>query len=154
MLASQALEGNLGVSCLRRQFGGNGKIFVHRARATAAFRSSACLPQKNGPGQPYRGDEAAACEDDQSGGAMSRRLSEMTEETIEHGGRSAQKAVDEAGFSDELKRRLEAKIADGNFRSEHPAAFASLDMPVSVPSMLKGRSHAHHRIVQCWTRYP
>ncbi|KAL9013702.1 MAG: hypothetical protein Q9173_001619 [Seirophora scorigena] len=145
MLASRALEGNLGVSCLRRQFG-HGKIVVHPATATAAFRSSACLPQKNGPSQPYGGGEAAACEDDQSGGAMSRRLSEMTDETIERGGSSARKAMDEAGFSDELKRRLEAKIADSNFRSEHPAAFASLDMPSSA-----GRGTREQAAAQPWT---
>ena len=46
------------------------------------------------------------------------------------GGRAARKAMSEAGFSEELKRRLEAKIADGNFRNDHPAAFAELDMPV------------------------
>ena len=61
---------------------------------------------------------------------MSKRLSEMTEESIERGGRSAQRAVDEAGFSEDLKRRLEAKIADSKFKNDNPGAFAQLDMPV------------------------
>lgn len=72
-------------------------------------------------------------EDEKAFGAMSRRLSEMTEDTVEHGGRAARKALDEAGFSEELKRRLEAKIADSNFRNENPVAFAQLDMPVCLP---------------------
>ncbi|KAI4149781.1 MAG: hypothetical protein LQ341_001242 [Variospora aurantia] len=139
------LEGNLGISCLRRQLG-HGNIFIRRARATAAFRSAACLPQENGPTQPYREDEAAACGDEQSGGAMSRRLSELTEDIIEHGGHSARKAMDEAGFSEELRQRLEAKIADSNFRSENPAAFASLDMPSAA-----GRGTWDHAAAQPWT---
>lgn len=61
---------------------------------------------------------------------MSRRLAELTDESIEQGGRSAQKAVEEAGFSEELKRRLEARIADGKFKNENPAAFAQVNMPV------------------------
>lgn len=69
---------------------------------------------------------------------MSRRLSEMTEDTVEHGGRAARKALDEAGFSEELKRRLEAKIADSTFRNENPAAFAQLDMPVCLPRQYSG----------------
>jgi len=63
-------------------------------------------------------------------GAMSRRLEEMTEKTVEHGGRSAQKAVEEAGFSEELKQRLEARIADSMFKAENPAAFAQVNLPV------------------------
>ena len=63
-------------------------------------------------------------------GAMSRRLADMTEETIESGGQTARKAVEEAGFSEELKRQLEAKIQDGHFRNKNPAAFAQVNMPV------------------------
>ena len=61
---------------------------------------------------------------------MSRRLEEMTDESLEQGGRSAHKAVEEAGFSEGLKRRLEARIADSRFKSENPAAFAEANMPV------------------------
>ncbi|KAL8651486.1 MAG: hypothetical protein Q9210_003224 [Variospora velana] len=77
---------------------------------------------------------------------MSRRLSELTEEIIEHGGHSARKAMDEAGFPEELRQRLEAKIADSNFRSENPAAFASLDMPFGA-----GRGTRDHAAAQPWT---
>ena len=54
----------------------------------------------------------------------------MTGKTVEQGGRSAQKAVEDAGFSEELKQRLEARIADSKFKSENPAAFAQIDLPV------------------------
>jgi hypothetical protein len=63
---------------------------------------------------------------------MSRRLAQMSEESLETGGRSAQKAVGEAGFSDELKRQLEEKIANANFRNENAQAFAQANMPASA----------------------
>ena len=71
--------------------------------------------------------------EDGSVGALSRRLAEMTEESIESGGRTAQKILDEAGFSEELKRKLEARIQETGFRNENPAAFAQIDMPVRSP---------------------
>lgn len=61
----------------------------------------------------------------------------MTDESLEQGGRSAQNAIKEGGFSEELKSRLEAKILDGKFKSDNPAAFAQLSMPV-------------RRLPHCW----
>ncbi|KAL8674412.1 MAG: hypothetical protein Q9168_001204 [Polycauliona sp. 1 TL-2023] len=77
---------------------------------------------------------------------MSRRLSEMTEDNVEHGGRAARKALDEAGFSDELKRRLEAKIADSTFRNDNPAAFTQLSIPSNA-----GRGTREQAAAQPWT---
>ncbi|KAI2463095.1 hypothetical protein F4781DRAFT_145650 [Annulohypoxylon bovei var. microspora] len=62
-------------------------------------------------------------------GPMARRLEEATEEALLTGGRAGRRAVEDAGFSDELKERLLAKIKDVEFRSEHAAAFAEADMP-------------------------
>lgn len=56
----------------------------------------------------------------------------MTEEAVEQGGRSAKKAIEEGGFSEELRRQLEARIQDSSFKSENPAAFAQLNMPVRL----------------------
>ena len=67
-------------------------------------------------------------------GALSRRLAEMTDESIESGGRNAEKVMEEAGFSEELKKRLEARIQETTFRSENPSAFAQMDMPVRQPN--------------------
>ncbi|KAL8813073.1 MAG: hypothetical protein Q9200_000540 [Gallowayella weberi] len=53
----------------------------------------------------------------------------MTDENIQQGGSAARKALDEAGFSEELKRRLEAKITNSNSRTDYPAAFAQINMP-------------------------
>ncbi len=63
-------------------------------------------------------------------GAMSRRLAEMTADSVESGGPSAAKNVQAAGFSDELKKQLESRIADSAFRNQNQTAFAEAEMPV------------------------
>ena len=63
-------------------------------------------------------------------GAMSRRLEEMTSESLESNPRRAQKIVEEAGFSEDLKARLEARIAAGKVKADSPTAFALVDLPV------------------------
>ncbi|KAL9001322.1 MAG: hypothetical protein Q9169_000213 [Polycauliona sp. 2 TL-2023] len=70
----------------------------------------------------------------------------MTEDTVKHGGPAARKAVDEAGFSAELKQRLEEKIADSNFRNENPAAFAHVGMPSNA-----GQGTREQAAAQPWT---
>lgn len=132
MLVSQSSEFYICAHSLRRQIQ-LGRIDEFPKRFTASFHLSARLPQNDRSTEAHRKGKAASLRDDQNSGAMSRRLSEMTEENIEHGGRSARRAVDEAGFSEELRRQLEAKIADSNFRNENPAAFAQLNMPVFAP---------------------
>lgn len=67
---------------------------------------------------------------DETLGAMSRRLAEITDNIIESGGRDAKRAMEEAGFSEELKKKLEERIQQTSFRNEYPAAFAQMEMPV------------------------
>ncbi|KAI1653690.1 hypothetical protein F4813DRAFT_373721 [Daldinia decipiens] len=62
-------------------------------------------------------------------GPMARRLQEATEEALLTGGRAGRRSVEDAGFSDELKERLFAKVKDAEFRSDYAAAFAEADMP-------------------------
>jgi hypothetical protein len=59
-------------------------------------------------------------------GAFTRRMRHMSEEALESGGHSALKAVDEAGFSADLKAQLESRIAAANLRS------SEADLPVSA----------------------
>ncbi|PTB70073.1 hypothetical protein BBK36DRAFT_1156621 [Trichoderma citrinoviride] len=59
---------------------------------------------------------------------MTRRLQEATEEAMYSGGSSGRRAVEDAGFSDELKEKLLSKIADANFRQEHASAFTERDL--------------------------
>jgi hypothetical protein len=70
--------------------------------------------------------------EEKDGGAMSRRLEEMASENLQTGGRSARKAVEEAGFSEELKARLEQKIASSSFRSDNASAFAQAELPTAA----------------------
>lgn len=63
---------------------------------------------------------------------MSRRLEQLSEQSLESGGRGAQKAVAEAGFDEDLKRRLEERIANASFRSDNASAFAQAEMPSSA----------------------
>ena len=69
-------------------------------------------------------------------GRMSFRLAQMTDENLGQGGRDAEKTIQEAGFSEELKRQLEERIKDSTFKSENPAAFAQLNMPVGIAPSL------------------
>lgn len=56
----------------------------------------------------------------------------MSEENIEAGGRSAAKAVEEAGFSEDLKKQLEEKILNSKFQSDNASAFAQAGIPASA----------------------
>ena len=121
--------------CLYRQF--QVSIFPTRSyHAIRCFSSSSHLPHHIGETAVASKDEVSneasndAANMSEERGAMSRRLAEMTDETIEQGGRSAQKAIGESGFSEELKKRLEARILDSKFKNENPAAFVQLNMPV------------------------
>ena len=65
-------------------------------------------------------------------GAMARRLEQMTDEGLESSGTRADKMVSEAGFSEELKKKLQEKIIDAGFRREHARAFAEASMPAGA----------------------
>ncbi|CAJ2510897.1 Uu.00g065220.m01.CDS01 [Anthostomella pinea] len=65
-------------------------------------------------------------------GPLTRRLEEATEEALLTGGRAGRRAVEDAGFSEELKERLFAKVKDAQFRSENATAFAEAGMPTSA----------------------
>jgi hypothetical protein len=61
-------------------------------------------------------------------GAMTRRLSEMTETALETG-KSARQTVEDAGFDENLRRRLQDRIASAGIRSEYPSAFTEVEAP-------------------------
>ncbi|KAL2842783.1 hypothetical protein BJY01DRAFT_216370 [Aspergillus pseudoustus] len=68
----------------------------------------------------------------QEEGAMTRRLSEMTEQAFLEGGRSTRKNLEHMGFSDELKKELEERVAAAAFKSQHAAAHSISNMPESA----------------------
>lgn len=66
--------------------------------------------------------------------AMSRRLSSMTEQALMEGGNSTLRDFESAGFSPDLKARLEEKILkdgqDTSFKMDNARAFSLANMPV------------------------
>ena len=67
---------------------------------------------------------------------MSERLAQITDELIEQDGRRAKKAIEEGGFSEELKKKLEARLQESSFRSKNAAAFAQVSLPVRLSHQL------------------
>lgn len=79
-------------------------------------------------------------------GAMSRRLQEAAEDALLEGGRAGRKAVEESGFSEELKNRLLERVEATRFRSENATAFAEAGMSTNV-----GRGSRDIATGQAWT---
>ncbi|KAF2874568.1 hypothetical protein BDV95DRAFT_487724 [Massariosphaeria phaeospora] len=135
MPASAVLTPYICARCLRRK--------SHLAFAYASIRPpplrtyrNPALQRKdeqNGEGHESKDQaDGGRSRDNKDEGAMTRRLREMSEEALESGGRSAQKAVSEAGFSEELKRQLEEKIASAKFRLDNRSAFAETELSSSA----------------------
>ncbi|KAJ5601255.1 hypothetical protein N7510_010789 [Penicillium lagena] len=76
--------------------------------------------------------------DQEEESAMSRRLAQMTEDAVLEGGRSARRNMEQAGFSEELKKQLEERMAAASFKSEYAAAHSILDMPVCALLLPQG----------------
>ncbi|KAF2830641.1 hypothetical protein CC86DRAFT_434481 [Ophiobolus disseminans] len=73
-------------------------------------------------------------------GAFTRRMRTMSEEALESGGHGALKAIEEAGFSADLKAQLEQRIAAANLRS------SEADLPPSASRHTRDLAAA-----QAWT---
>ncbi|KAM5345611.1 hypothetical protein ACJ41O_011472 [Fusarium nematophilum] len=78
-------------------------------------------------------------------GPMARRLEEATEEALFRGGRAGRQAIQDAGFSEELKEKLLSKVADAKFKSDHASAFAEADLSSSA-----GEGTRHIAAAQAW----
>ncbi|KAH6633111.1 hypothetical protein C7974DRAFT_433250 [Boeremia exigua] len=59
----------------------------------------------------------SAVKEEEDEGAFTRRMRLMSEEALESGGHGARKAVEEAGFSADLKAELEQRIASASLQS-------------------------------------
>ncbi|KAI5456300.1 hypothetical protein BGZ63DRAFT_367115 [Mariannaea sp. PMI_226] len=79
-------------------------------------------------------------------GPLARRLEEATEEALFTGGTAGRRAVEDAGFSEELKDKLLQKIADANFRTQYAGKFAEAELPASA-----GAGTKHMASAQPWT---
>jgi hypothetical protein len=102
------------------------RTVADRRRCTRAF-ASAATQKKDSEGGHDQVPATDASQQEGAGeaqeeGAFTRRMREMSEEALESGGHSALKAVEEAGFSAELKAQLEQRIAGANLPADLPAA--------------------------------
>lgn len=103
-----------------------------RSQEVHRFSTSSIARDEAGT-KPSQSKDADEKEDQrQEPGAMSRRLAQMSEESLEDSGRRAAKVVQEAGFDEDLKRQLEERIKAASFRSEHASAFAQAELPSSA----------------------
>lgn len=79
-------------------------------------------------------------------GALTRRLRDMSEEALVSGGHGAIKAVEEAGFSPDLKAQLEQRIAAANLRSseaELPASASRHTRDLATANAWSGTESIH-----------
>jgi hypothetical protein len=83
---------------------------------------------------------------EQEAGAMSRRLADATEDAVLEGGRAGRKAIEEAGFSEELKQKLLERVQAQKFQSENAAAFAEAGLTSSA-----GRGTRDNAAAPVWT---
>ena len=61
---------------------------------------------------------------------MSRRLSEIAEETMDTGSKSDRKMMQDVGFSEDLKKKLEERIAQSAFQADNQQAISVAKLPV------------------------
>ena len=81
------------------------------------FADAATQRQDDSGKQENKEGQQAAVKDEEDEGAFTRRMRSMSEEALESGGHGARKAVEEAGFSAELKAQLEQRIAGASVQS-------------------------------------
>ena len=98
------------------------------------FAQSTALPPDTSRDESTSSSEADV--QGQEKGRMSGRLAQITDELIEQDGRRAKKAIEEGGFSEELKKKLEARLQESSFRSKNAAAFAQASLPVRLSHQL------------------
>ncbi|KAJ5543417.1 hypothetical protein N7461_009420 [Penicillium sp. DV-2018c] len=85
-------------------------------------------------------------EEEEKDSPMGRRLAQMTEDAMLEGGRSAQRNIEQAGFSEELKEALAERVAAASFRSEYPAAHSIINMPSAA-----GQGTREQAAAPAWT---
>ena len=112
--------------CLRRQL----HSYRGAARYGRSYTTSGALPQQERSSEKDIARQGQMINVRHHDGQMSKRLAQMTEEFIEQGGRTAQKVVHDAGFSEALKNQLEERIRDSTFKSENSTAYSQVGMPV------------------------
>ncbi|KAJ5315100.1 hypothetical protein N7476_005407 [Penicillium atrosanguineum] len=108
---------------------------IHTVAPTPRRFSAACQRRQNANSTNTKTDEDGESDkkqEEEEKGAMARRLSQMTEDAMLEGGRSAQRNMEAAGFSEDLKKQLEERVKAAAFKSEYAVEHSILDMPASA----------------------
>ncbi|KAM7208158.1 protein of unknown function (DUF1992) domain containing protein [Naviculisporaceae sp. PSN 640] len=122
---------------------------LHADAPAAAPKTSPDAPADQSPtshSKPKPPDGSPSAEH----GAMSRRLQEATEEALLTGGRAGKRAIEDAGFSEELKAKLLDKIAHAKFQSNNAAALSEAGITSRIPSSA-GQGTRSLASSQAWT---
>ncbi len=85
---------------------------------------------------------------------MARRLEEATEDALLSGGRAGRRAIEDAGFSAELKEQLLSKLANAQFREDHSSTIASAGLDPNTMRAIPGAAGEGTRAIagaQPWT---
>lgn len=90
---------------------------------------------------------ATKSDEEEELGPLARRLQEATEEALFTGGRAGRQAVEDAGFSKELKEKLMSKISDAKFKDDFAEALAEAGISSKGEKVNSGAFGAH----QAWT---
>lgn len=123
-----------------------------RRRAFAAYQArerafSVTAQAHDQPARHHEPGESRKSSDENVGqGAMSRRLADMAEETMDSGSASDRKIMADAGFSDELRKQLEDRIAQTSFAAENQQALSQASMPSSA-----GKGTRDQAAAKAWT---
>lgn len=90
-------------------------------------------------------EKKVSSEEPSEKGAMTRRLEQATEEVLLTGGRAGKRAIEDAGFSEELKEQLFNKAQEAKFRKNYSSAFATFGISSAV-----GEGTRHIAVAQPW----
>ncbi|KAF1352704.1 hypothetical protein EJ07DRAFT_159149 [Lizonia empirigonia] len=111
--------------CLRANRPPN-RLVLGASGSRRRFADAATQRQDEVDKQEQRGEpQLAVKSEEEEEGAFTRRMRSMGEEALESGGHSARKAVEEAGFSTELKAQLEQRIASASLQAPEVSLPAS-----------------------------
>lgn len=100
--------------------------------------SSRHLEEKRSGHEPANGEEGQ--------GAMSRRLADMAEETMDTGSKSDRKLMSDAGFPADLKKQLEERIVQTAFQTQNQQVLSQVSMPQSA-----GKGTRDQAAARAWT---
>ncbi|RMD40678.1 hypothetical protein DV735_g4420, partial [Chaetothyriales sp. CBS 134920] len=126
--------------CLRSQK----RLAARSVACRAPRRAFASSPPLSAGTEKQSQNESAGEEKER--GALSRRLAEMAEETMDSGSKGDRKLMQDMALSDDLKKQLEERIAQASFKAENQQALSQANTPSYA-----GKGTREHAAAPIWT---